>query len=299
MSWWAYHWPPKFYRLFTIICLYVILSDLFPIVCPQSMFSWTPIIKHSKKPSRSNTKYNVHERNFLLHNGMFPLQPVSKSSRDNSHLRNANAKKPFFGALGMHSRKEARKNSLLVQKGTQNEKIVTVPYSLENQKSIYTNLGSIGPEVFEISDVKVLDKDKKNYNYSNIGDKLSSISDKNGYLTWKSIERQSEIIDRVSSNPNAKGSNGKRIKKNVKVDKRNVNKANSPSANSGNENLKTIRTFSTELFDGANDRDINQTHIIDAPPTFVGLVMVNSDMAIITKGNHNETEEKRIENNKM
>ena len=62
MIWWSFRCTQKF---ITIIFLYVTFNDLLPFVSPQSMFSWTPIIKQGEIFITSSTKFAAPKRNFF------------------------------------------------------------------------------------------------------------------------------------------------------------------------------------------------------------------------------------------
>ena len=285
MIWWSFRCTPK---LITIIFLYVTFNDLLPFVSPQSMFSWTPIIKQGEIFITSNTKFDAPKRNFFSRDepGTSNIpSAISEGSmlsemREDAYLYHENTKEKEINLepkgldIKINDLSSVPRSNADVKRKT----IQKVPYNLQVEKIIQNtskdnNLRNLGI----VKKNNALNTQRNLFRRS----RFISRGDSIGHLTWTSSNKHSKTNANLSNSPLLTKQYKKRIKKNAQSKTGSVNEIKKFSKEVTDHEKNTINSFSAEILPGVKD-NINLNNVSNTP-RFLGVVMVNSDKAIITQ----------------
>ena len=285
MIWWSFRCTPKF---ITIIFLYVTFNDLLPFVSPQSMFSWTPIIKQGEIFITSSSKFDAHKRNFFSRDepGASKIpSAISEGSmlsqiREDAYLYNENTKEKEINLepKGLDMKFNDLSSVHRTNADVKRKTIQIVPYNIQDEKIIqHTSKDNNFKNLRIVKKNNALNTRRKSFRRS----RFISRSDSIGHLTWTSSNKQSKTNANLSYSPLLTKQYKKRIKKNAQSKTGSVNEIKKLSKKVTDNKKNTINSFSAEILPSEKD-NINFNNVSNTP-RFLGVVMVNSDNAIITQ----------------
>ena len=295
MIWWSFRCTPKF---ITIIFLYVTFNDLLPFVSPQSMFSWTPIIKQGEIFITSSTKFDAAKRNFFSRDepGASNIpSAISEGSmlsqmREDAYLYNENTKEKEINLepkgldIKINDLSSVHRTNADVKRKT----IQIVPYNIQDEKIIqHTSKNNNLKNLRIVKKNNALNTQRNSFRRS----RFISRGDSIGHLTWTSSNKQSKTNANLSNSPLLAKQYKKRIKKKAQSKTGSVNEIKNLSKKVTDNEQNTINSFSAEILPGVKD-NINLNNVSNTP-RFLGVVMVNSDNAIIAQ------EDSQIEDKEM
>ena len=285
MIWWSFRCTQKF---ITIIFLYVTFNDLLPFVSPQSMFSWTPIIKQGEIFITSSTKFAAPKRNFFSRDepgASNKPSAISEGSmlsemREDAYLYNRNTKEKEISLEPKRLDTKINDSSSVhrTNADVKSKTIQKVPYNIQDEKFIqHTSKDNSFKNLRIVKKDNALNTQRNPFRRS----RFISRSDSIGHLTWTSSNKQSKTNANLSYSPLLTKQYKKRIKKNAQSKTGSVNEIKKLSKKVTDNKKNAINSFSAEILPGVKD-NINLNNVSNTP-RFLGVVMVNSDNAIITQ----------------
>ena len=295
MIWWSFRCTQKF---ITIIFLYVTFNDLLPFVSPQSMFSWTPIIKQGEIFITSSTKFAAPKRNFFSRDepgASNKPSAISEGSmlsemKEDAYLYNRNTKEKEINLEPKSLDMKINDSSSVYRTNAdvKSKTIQKVPYNIQDKRIIQSTSTDNNLKHFRIvKKNNVLNTPRNSFRRS----RFISRGDSIGHLTWTSSNKQSKTNANLSYSPLLTKQYKKRIKKNAQSKTGSVNEIKKLSKKVTDNKKNTINSFSAEILPGVKD-NINLNNVSNTP-RFLGVVMVNSDNAIITQED-SQIEDKEI-----